>query len=163
MIWTWTDLSFLLLLSKSHNLQLVAMPPKAEVEQKDIDWRDKQLVQDIEEHNADPIDVTLELCTFWNKCPKNPKDKVNREYWSNKIQVSCGSLRLELILRSFFLISYARLSNDRCEREPTTTLSSTIAGSLQVSAPRLRIKLFFKSRPRKNSSHYQRRLRRPLL
>ena len=57
-----------------------------------IDWRDKQLIEDIEKHGKDPLDVTLELLTFWNRDvygdPNNKNLKKNQKYWSQKIQVS---------------------------------------------------------------------------
>lgn len=90
-----------------------------------IDWRDKQLVEDIERHGADPLEVNLEWCTFWNKYvygdPKNPKDTANRKRWSNKIQVSveavlpCRTVIIECA--NIFLVFFQTLK--RRERKGT--------------------------------------------
>ena len=96
-----------------------------------IDWRDKQLIEDIEKHNKDPLDVTLELLTFWNReIYGNPNDKnckKNRKYWSTKIQVSyqlllqlCECLLTTMI---FFFFLFFRLLSAHDEQGTTTKLS----------------------------------------
>lgn len=73
------------------------MPPKSKApsESEEPDWRTKQIVQDIEDHNTDPRVVTVELLRFWNKYvygdKQNSKDETTGKYWSNKIQVSYGA------------------------------------------------------------------------
>ena len=75
-----------------------------------IDWRDKQLIEDIEKHNKDPLDVTLELLTFWNRDiygdPNDKGCKKNRKYWSTKIQVSYESL-LQLCERLLTTVNFS--------------------------------------------------------
>lgn len=55
------------------------------------------MIEDIEKHGKDPLDVTLDLLTFWNRDvygdPNNKNLKKNRKYWSQKIQVSFQCLQ----------------------------------------------------------------------
>ena len=89
--------------STCRSLIIRVMPTKSESSESEVssdpDWRDKQIVQDIEDNNADPAHTTLLLLTYWNKHVygdnKNTKDKTSRKFWSNKLVVSyCTRLSL---------------------------------------------------------------------
>lgn len=71
---------------------LATMSTKSQSDSDRQDWRDKQLVQDIEKREFDPAEVTLDLLTLWNPeiygDKHNPVHKKNRKHWSDKIQVS---------------------------------------------------------------------------
>jgi hypothetical protein len=57
-----------------------------------IDWRDKQLAQDIEKRAADPQTLTLDDLSEWDPSvcgtSKTKSKREDRKHWSDKIQVS---------------------------------------------------------------------------